>query len=110
MVVVEVGGGISDLVGDFAVVVVEVVVLELVVRLDVRLVWTCLNGRTYVLWCLSLTLAEANISNVSACFFRMVLQADFLSLFLFLDNGCLGKMMSAKVWMEVVIDLIWRWC
>ena len=49
-----VGGGIFDFGGCFAVVVVEMEVydLELEVGAIVRLVWVCVNGELYFLWCL----------------------------------------------------------
>ena len=50
-------------------VVVNVEVLVLMVRLDVRLARSSLNGRMYFLWHLSLMSVKANISNVGGRFY-----------------------------------------
>ena len=49
-----------------------VVVLEVVVEFNMRQVCACLNERTYFLWCMSLILVEATVSNVGRRPFRMV--------------------------------------
>ena len=38
-----------------------------------RLIRGCLNGRVYVLWCSSLLLEEANVSNINTQFFCMIM-------------------------------------
>ena len=77
------GGGIFDFGGNYVAVVVKTEVLDLVVRLNVRLVWTYLNGKVYCLWHFSLISLKANISNVRWSFFEIMMQTDFLSFLLF---------------------------
>ena len=43
---------------------------------------------------------EANVFNVGACIFGMMMGADFL---VFLGRDCLGKMVGAKAVMELVV-------
>lgn len=51
----------------------EVQDFELVVGHVMRLVRGCFNGRVYFLGCSSLLLEEANVSNVNAQFFCMIM-------------------------------------
>ena len=48
---------------------------------------------------------EPNVSNVGGRLSRMVIQADFVSLLLFLNCDYL-KMLGEKVEMEVVVEIV----
>ena len=67
------------------VVKVEVEDFELVVKIFVRLVWDCSNGRMYIFWVLSLMSVEGKMS-IDEHLFEMVMWAGFLRLLLFLDG------------------------
>ena len=56
-----------------------------------------MNRRTHFLRRLSLMLVEADVPSVDGYLFRMVMQANFVSLLLFLDGDCLRKMIGVKV-------------
>ena len=98
--------GISVLGGVFVIVVVE---MELVVECVVRLVLWCSNGRGDYLGRFSLMLVEANGLSVGVCLFGMVIWVDY---FVLLGNDFLGKIMGARVVIEVVIEVVvlvlWR--
>ena len=83
--------------GFVVVVEVEKEDLELVVECVMKLVWAYLNRRTHFLCHLSLMLVEADVPSVDGYLFRMVMQANFVSLLLFLDGDCLRKMIGVKV-------------
>ena len=51
-------------------------------------------------------LVQANISYVGGSLFPSVMRVCFLILLLFLDSGPLGKLMAAKVGMEIVVDVV----
>ena len=49
---------------------------------------------------------QVNISYVGGSLFPTVMRVCFLILLLFLDSGPLGKLMAAKVGMEIVVDVV----
>ena len=49
---------------------------------------------------------EPNVPNVGGRLSRMVIQADFVSLLLFLNCDYLKKMLGEKVEMEVVVEIV----
>ena len=107
-----VGGNIFDFVGAVVVVVeMEVDDLELEVGAVVRIVWSCVNGKLYFLWHLSLMSVEGKMSNNGGRPFVMVMWADSLMEFLFFDGGCLGKVTDSKkevVVVEMVVGIVER--
>ena len=97
--------GVADILvlgGVFVVKVVEGVELLVgcVVRLVVRLVLWCVNGREYFLCCFSLKLVEMNELSVGWFPFGMVIWADC---FILLEWGFLGKMVGTDVFMMVLL-------
>ena len=97
--------GVADILvlgGVFGVEVVEGVELLVgcVVRLVVRLVLWCVNGREYFLCCFSLKLVEMNELSVGWFPFGMVIWADC---FILLEWGFLGKMVGTDVFMMVLL-------
>ena len=78
-------GDILDLGQGFEAVVVEMEVddLELEVGAVARLVWGCLNGRLYSLWCMSRKSLKGKMSNNGGRPFGMVIRVNFLKDFLF---------------------------
>ena len=107
------GGDVLDLGEGFVAVVVEMEVddLELEVGAVVRLVWNCLNGRLYFLWCFSQKSLEGKMSNNGGRLFGMVIRADFLKEFFFFDGGCLRKVTGSKkevVAVEMVVGVVER--
>ena len=106
-------GYVLELGEAFVAVVVEMEVddLELEVGAVVRLVWNCLNGRLYFLWCLSQKSLEVQMSNNGGCSFAKVIQADFLKDLFFFDVGCLEKVTGSKkkvVVVEMVVGVVER--
>ena len=93
-------------VGGFGAVVVEMEVddleLEVEVRAVIRLVWSSVNGRLYFLWRLIRMSLKGKISNNGGGPFCMVIWADPLMEFFFLDGGYLGKLVGSKNEMVVV--------
>ena len=49
---------------------------------------------------------QVNISYVGGSLFPTVMRVCFLILLLFLNSGPLGKLMAAKVGMEIVVDVV----
>ena len=117
-----VGGDILDLGGGFVTVVVEMEVdnLESGVRAVVRLVWNCLDGRLYFLWCLNQKSLEGKMSSDGGRLFGIVMRADFLKEFFFFDGFCLGKVTVSKKdvvwsgwlwgWLRGWFELVWGCC
>ena len=85
--------------------------LKLEVADIVRLVWSCVNGELYFLWCLSRMSLEGKMSNVRGRSFGMVMQADSLMEFLF-DGSYLGKVTGSTkevVMFEMVVGWSRGW-
>ena len=72
-----------------------------------RLVLWCSDGRGDYLGRFSLMLVEANGLSVGVCLFGLVIWVDY---FVLLGNDFLGKMMGARVVIEVVIEVVVLCC
>ena len=74
------------------------------VQCVMRLVWECLNGRLYIF-----VTFESDVSGNKyiQCWWVSSQDGDVNKFceFLFSDQGCLGKMMSAKVVVEVNLEV-----
>ena len=53
-----------------------------------------------------LVLVKANVPNIGGRLFEIVMQADVLSLLLFLYSGFLETMLGVKVGMEVMVEMV----
>ena len=94
-----VGSDIFGFGGAFVAVVVEMVMgdFKLEVEPVVSIVWSCLIGELYFLWCLRQKSLEGKMSNVGGRPFGEVMRADSLMEFFFFDGSCLGEVTGYEV-------------
>ena len=83
--------------------------LKLEIGAVVRIVWSCVNGELYFLWCLSRKSLEVKMSNVGGHPFVVVMWEDPLMEFLLFDGSCLGEEIGSTkevLVVEMVVGMV----